>query len=255
MRAYASALLVFLIACATSPTGRRQLALVPDKTMDKLGATSFEQLKQETPLLKDEARVQYVRCVTHAVLQAAGEKPSDWQVEVFDKPDINAFALPGGHIGIFAGLLKVATNESQLAAIIGHEIAHVQARHGEERVSQALLAQGGLTLTEAFTKGSRAQPIALAALGLGAQYGVLMPFSRAHESEADEIGLQHMAKAGFDPREAVALWNNMAAASDSRAPPQFLSTHPSHETRVQKLRAKMNDAMAAREGAAAACGG
>jgi predicted Zn-dependent protease len=156
---------------------------------------------------------------------------------------VNAFALPGRKIGVYRGMLAVAENSSQLAAVIGHEVGHVLARHGNERVSQATAAQLSQTAVAATVASadmsSATGQLIMAGVGLGAQYGVLLPYSRAHESEADLIGLQLMAKAGFDPRESVTLWQNMASASGGQAPPELVSTHPSNETRIASLQANL----------------
>jgi len=160
---------------------------------------------------------------------------------------VNAFALPGGKIGVYTGLLSVAENPSQLAAVMGHEVAHVLARHGNERVSQQLAVGETMGLIEGWLSsgggGGTGQQAAMALLGVGAKVGILLPFSRAHESEADAIGKTLMAKAGFDPRESVTLWQNMGRAGNG-GPPEFLSTHPSHDTRIRDLQAGMDVAMA-----------
>src|SRR5690606_15446664 len=149
---------------------------------------------------------------SNALLQVAGEKPDRWEVQVFNDETPNAFALPGNKIGVHTGMIKLATTADQLAAVIGHEIGHVQARHGAERVSMNVLAESGQQLTAIAMQDNENAQIALAAIGLGAQFGVILPYSRTHESEADYIGLELMAKAGFKPEEAVALWQNMAKA-------------------------------------------
>lgn len=157
---------------------------------------------------------------------------------VFQEDSANAFALPGGKIGVHTGLLKVADNQSQLAAVIGHEIGHVQAQHSNERMSLQYATQSGMQLLGALAgQDSAAKQGIMAALGVGAEYGLALPFSRKHEAEADIIGLQLMAQAGFDPRESVGLWQNMAAANGGNEPPEFMSTHPSNSTRIEGLRA------------------
>lgn len=174
-----------------------------------------------------------------------------WDVKVFQNEAANAFALPGGHIGVFTGLLDVAKNQHQLAAVVAHEVGHVIAEHGGERISQALVTQGGLTAAGALMKDSQSKPLILAAMGAGAQVGVLLPYSRKQESEADIIGLRLMAKAGFDPQQSVELWKNMAAHSKG-APPQFLSTHPAPETRINNLQKEMASAEKLRPATASA---
>jgi predicted Zn-dependent protease len=242
-----SGLVVFLIAvivssCATSPTGRKQLLLVPEGMVDSQGAQAFGQLKAETPIEKDPRTNEYVRCVSLPLTQqVAGVK--NWEIVVFKDDTANAFALPGGKIGVHTGLLKVAKSDGQLAAVVGHEIGHVTAQHGRERMSQALAASGAMIGAGVALKDNPQANLIVGALGLGAQFGILMPYGRAQESESDVIGLEMMARAGFDPRESVELWKNMAAAGGAN-PPQFLSTHPSHETRQRDLNARMGEALA-----------
>jgi predicted Zn-dependent protease len=234
---FVAALLV-LAACVTSPTGRRQLKLFPEDEMAAMGQQSFAQLKDERPISKDPGTDPYVRCVADALIAElpAAEQPG-WEVVVFEDPNANAFALPGRKIGVHTGLLKVATNQAQLAAVIGHEIGHVLAGHGNERMSQEFASQIGLQTVAAMTDAStQTGQLTMAALGLGAQYGITLPYSRAHESEADEMGLDLMARAGFDPSQSVELWRNMGAAGGS-SPPEILSTHPSNTTRIEKLQA------------------
>jgi predicted Zn-dependent protease len=229
---------LLLAGCATSPTGRHQLRLFPESDMAQMGAEAFAQLKAETPICKDAAVVTYVRCVANSVTSALSpsEGPRQWEVVVFEDPQANAFALPGGKIGVYTGLLQVANTQDQLATVLGHEVAHVLAGHGNERMSTTYATQTGLQALEALA-GGRSSPNterALALLGVGAQVGVLLPFSRAQEAEADRLGLDLMARAGFNPRESVTLWKNMASAGGGQ-PPEFLSTHPSHQSRIQEL--------------------
>ena len=240
-----------LLGCATSPTGRRQLQLYPDAEMAKLGATAFSKMSQEMPLANDPVLDRRVRCVVDAIAaEVTGDHAGTrWEVKVFDEPTPNAFALPGGKIGVHRGLFEVATNQHQLATVLGHEVAHVVARHANERVSNAQVAQAGLSAVEVLSgAASPAQRQLLGLLGVGAQVGVLLPFTRQQEAEADAIGLEFMAKAGFDPSQSVALWRNMAAAGGGQ-PPEFLSTHPSHGTRIQELERRMPGAMLHLEGA------
>lgn len=245
MRAIAFSLLFFLItACASSPTGRHQLLLFSDSQMKEMGAASFSQMKQQTPPSSDAKYVNYVRCISDAMLVAAGENPSQWEVQVFNDDTPNAFALPGNKIGVHTGMIKLAQNADQLAAVIGHEIGHVQAKHGAERVSMHAVTQTGQQLGAAILQGSETGQLTMAALGLGAQFGVLLPYSRKHESEADFIGLQHMAKAGFTPQESVKLWQVMGQYAGGQAPPEFMSTHPSDKTRIKELSDAMPKALA-----------
>ncbi len=236
-----------LAGCATSPTGRRQLILLPDDQMTELGLASFRELKKKQPVEKDPRANRYVRCVAEAIVAVLPDKwrRQKWEVVVFKDDTPNAFALPGGKIGVHSGMLKVADNAAQLAAVIGHEVGHVLARHGNERLSQNLAAQAGLAVTAALLGGSpEKRQRTLALLGVGTQLGILLPFSRRHESEADQIGLELMARAGFDPREAVQLWHNMMRASKGQKPPEFLSTHPADATRIRNLQKLLPQALA-----------
>jgi predicted Zn-dependent protease len=236
-----------LAACATSPTGRNQLLLYSDAELDQMGAASFEQQKQEIPLSTNAVANRYVECVAQAIIaQLEPAQRSGWEVRVFETKDVNAFALPGRKVGVFTGLLQVATTQDQLAAVLGHEVGHVLAQHGNERVSQQSMAQLSQAAVAAAVSsadmGTQTGQLVMAGLGLGTQYGVLLPFSRSHESEADEIGIDLMAKAGFDPRASVVLWQNMGAAAGGAAPPEWGSTHPSNETRIRDLESLMPEA-------------
>ena len=239
-------LLFTLAACAVSPTGRKQLAFMPESQMIVMGVQSFESMKQETPSVKDPAITDYVQCVADAItrLPEVQQSSSDWEVVVFDDQTVNAFALPGGKIGVYKGLLSVAETPDQLAAVLGHEVGHVLAHHGNERVSQNFAVGQTLALLENWMTANNTayRQQAMGLLGIGTQVGILLPFSRAHESEADEIGQMLMAKAGFDPRQSVVLWQNMGKAG-GKSPPEFLSTHPAHETRIEDLQAGMATAM------------
>ena len=228
-------------ACASSPTGRQQILLFSGSDMSQLGAQSFQELKKQEKINNDPKINQYVQCVTNAITArlAPHSDFSEWEVVVFDSKQVNAFALPGGKIGIYSGLLDVAKNQDQLATVIGHEIGHVMARHSNERLSRTQLADAGLQLSNAVLSGSEYQSIAMAGLGLGVQYGVLMPYSRAQESESDIIGLRLMAESGFDPKQSIELWKNMDKASGGNQPPELLSTHPSHSTRIDDSQAEI----------------
>jgi len=234
-------------SCATSPEGRSQLKLLPDDQINSMGEQSFEQIKQDTPESKNENMRAYVQCIANAIIPQLDEdnNPAMWEVRVFADEQANAFALPGNKIGVYEGLFKYAVNQHQVAAVMGHELAHVIAQHGNERVSDQLAAQAGLTIA-AIALGTSAtsddnKALILAGLGLGVQYGVILPFSRTHESEADLIGVELMAESGFDPRESVKLWENMAKAGGQA--PEFLSTHPSSSTRIKDLNARMPRAL------------
>ena len=238
--------LAFLSACATSPLGRRQLRLFPASEVDAMGVAAFAKLKKETPAAKSGKVNRYVRCVAHAITAALPGTggPGSWEVVVFQDDAVNAFALPGGKIGVYTGLLKVAQNQHQLATVLGHEVAHVLANHSNERVSTAYATQAGVQqMAKIFSGASAAtQERALAVLGVGTQFGVALPFGRTQESEADIIGIDLMARAGFNPRQSIQLWKRMDEAGGPR-PPEFLSTHPSPQTRIEDLRKRMSTAL------------
>ena len=226
-------------ACAKAPvTGRSQLILLPESQDADMGLQAYQQIKQEEKISGDAALNQRVQTVGRRIAAVSGHPEWDWQFTLFDNSEPNAFALPGGKVGVYTGLFKVAQNDAQLAAVMGHEVGHAIARHGAERMSQGILAQLGGVAVGAAT-GS--QPI-VDLYSQAATLGVILPYSRGQESEADEIGLMLMAEAGYDPREAVKLWQNFAALGGER-PAEFLSTHPSEGTRIQRLQELMPKAL------------
>ncbi len=234
-------IVIFMSACATSPMGRKQFIMIGDEQMNQMGVTSFAKMKTSSKVSNNPKARRYVECVSNAIINElpVNWKKQPWEIVVFDDDSANAFALPGGKIGVHTGLLKVATNQDQLATVIGHEVAHVLSRHGAERVSQQMGLQVALQTTDAISRSkmdsSGQQKTLMSALGLGAQFGVLLPFSRIHESEADLYGIDLMARAGFNPDQSVNLWQNMAKASGGKRPPRFMSTHPSPDNRIEKL--------------------
>ena len=241
------AALVFLTGCQESPTGRNRLALVPDTVLADMGQDSFEQMKQQNTVITRPDINRLVQCITEALVNAAQARypgapmPDSWEIAVFENATPNAFALPGGKIGVHSGLLELAENQAQLATVIGHEIAHVLADHGNERLTQELGLQAGMLLVGLFTESEIAENQIQQALGIGAQLGITLPFSRAHEEEADLMGLEIMARAGFEPGQSVRLWQNMAQASGAQ-PLEFLSTHPNHDTRIASLQNQLETA-------------
>ena len=236
--------IISVIACSESPTGRHQLTLLSSDQVAAMGQSSFKALKQSQSIEMNPRVNDYVTCVATAIIDQLSAGPTEWQLVVFDDPSPNAFALPGGKIGINTGLFRAAKNEDQLATVIGHEVGHVLAQHTNERLSQDLAIDVVLALISMFISDQEyiPQDLAMQALGLGAQVGVLLPFSRTHESEADKIGLKLMAQAGFDPRQSIVLWQNMENISSGQAS-EFISTHPSHETRIQDLKENMESAL------------
>ena len=231
-----------LVACATSPLGRSQLQLFPESQMAEMGVAAFQDMKQQQPLETSSQTNGYVSCVARAIIAELPEQRT-WEVQVFKDDSANAFALPGGKIGVHTGLLDIAEYPDQPATVIGHEVAHVLASHANERVSTSYVASTGLQLAQvAAGEPTAAKQQLFGLLGLGAQVGVLLPFSRTQESEADLLGLDLMAKAGFDPRASIPLWENMSQAGGGK-PPEFLSTHPSHTTRIGDLSKRLQTAM------------
>ena len=232
-------LVLAVAACAKAPvTGRSQLILLPESQDADMGLQAYQQIKQEEKISGDAALNPLVQTVGRQIAAVSGHPEWDWQFTLFDNAEPNAFALPGGKVGVYTGLFKVAQNDAQLAAVMGHEVGHAIARHGAERMSQGILAQLGGVAVGAAT-GS--QPI-VDLYSQAATLGVILPYSRGQESEADEIGLMLMAEAGYDPREAVKLWQNFAALGGER-PAEFLSTHPSEGTRIQRLQELMPKAL------------
>lgn len=208
-----------------------------------MGLSAFTEIKGQKKVSTDPAANARVQRVGRRIAQSVGrELPhAEWEFVVFESEEANAFALPGGKVGVYAGLLRIATVDDELAAVMGHEIAHVSSRHGAERASQQLLVMGGALLAEAGMEaedvGEERRNAIRAAYGLGATVGLMLPYSRLHESEADAVGLRFAAGAGYDPRAAVSFWRKMAATKRKGAPqpPEFLSTHPADETRIRSL--------------------
>jgi predicted Zn-dependent protease len=227
------ALTAVLTTCASSPTSRRQMVLFTEDYMATQGVATYQQLQAEVPIASNSRQNNYARCVTGYIVDALTPEQrgsNDWEVTVFEDEQANAFALPGGKMGVFTGLLEVATNQHQLAAVMAHEVGHVLARHSNERASQTALRNIGI----AAAQQAGVSDDTLRLIDFGANLGFFLPFNRTQESEADEIGIRLMARAGFDPQESINLWNNMAAAGGSR-PPEFMSTHPSPSTRIADL--------------------
>ena len=251
-------LLLQATGCVTNPyTKRWQLLMVPQSYEANLGTQAYQDVLHDpkVKLSDNPSEVSPVERVAGRIIEAAkrskyAEAANEfkWEVTVIkDDATKNAFALPGGKIAVYTGIFPVADNESGLAAIVGHEVVHALARHGSERMSQGILAQIGLVGASIALGTQGFSPVtsqaAMSALGVGAQVGVLLPFSRAHESEADYIGLLLAADAGYDPHEAVRVWERMQQ-SGGHEPHEFLSTHPGHETRIKRLSEAMPEALA-----------
>ena len=226
------------VACATTPyTRRSQLILISAEQETKLGAQAYQEVLAKSRIERSSAVVQPIEAVGQRIARVVNRPDFHWQFTVINDPkQQNAFALPGGKVAVYTGILPVAQTTAGLAVVLGHEIGHVVARHGAERMSQGLVAQVGGSMLGALLGGGPSANMVLAAYGLGAQLGVLLPFSRTQESEADHIGLVYMARAGYNPREAVAFWKRMVRASKGKEPPEFASDHPSDKHRVERIK-------------------
>ena len=248
-----------LAGCETNPyTGRSQLLMTSVSEEMKMGAQAYDQVKSDPKMRpsQDPREIEPVKRVAARIVEAAKRskyaevaKQFQWEVTIIkDDKTANAFALPGGKMAVYTGIFSMAKTEAGLAAVMGHEVVHALARHGAERMSQGQLTNATLQVVGAAAGaaggGGMLGQAAMAALGVGAQVGVLLPFSRKHESEADYIGILLAADAGYDPRESVALWERMGQMSGGGVPSEFMSTHPSHETRIDQLKKWMPEAMA-----------
>ena len=230
-----------LTACETAPiTGRQQLILLPENQAQEMGLTAYQQILKENKLSTDQTQIERVRRVGKRIADASGRTDLQWEFNVIQDDTPNAFALPGGKVGVNTGLFKVAKNDDQLAAVMAHEIGHAIARHGAERISQQMAVQTGLAGL-GLAGNDTSQYAQLAAMA--ATLGVVLPFSRTQEAEADHIGVILMAKAGYDPRAALTLWENFKQYGGAQQP-EFLSTHPAPDSRIANLKALMPQAMA-----------
>ena len=235
-----------LIACAKAPiTNRTQFIILPQAFEMQLGASAYLSMLETEKTSRNKHYAQTVRRVGRRIAAVSHTPNLRWQYTVFDDDkQVNAFALPGGKIGVYTGMMPVAKTDAGLATVMAHEVAHATARHGGERMSLGiLLKMGSAALASAMKKkDKKTTGRVLAAYGVGTALALALPFSRKQEGEADRIGLIYMAKAGYDPHEAVAFWERMGAASRG-APPEFLSTHPGYRTRIKNLRKWMPEAM------------
>ncbi|HVZ30366.1 MAG TPA: M48 family metallopeptidase [Asticcacaulis sp.] len=225
-----------LSGCETNDAlGRSQLILFDESTLEQSALSAWQEQLRTAKISNDPQMNARVRAVGARIVTAAGMGDRQWEYVVFDDPQPNAFVIPGNKVGVNSGLFKVVKNDDQLAAVLGHETGHVIARHAAERASQQAAAAIGLEVATKATSGN-VQKVVANYGGLGAEVGILLPYSRQHESEADRIGVDLMVKAGYRASEAIALWENMMALSKN-APPEFLSTHPSDQTRINDLKA------------------
>lgn len=245
-----------VISCSSVPlTGRTQLNLIPSSEILALSEQEYATFLKSTTLSTNTQQVELVRGVGMRIRRGVEEymtsggyadrlKGYQWEFNLVESREVNAWCMPGGKVVIYTGILPVTKDETGLAVVMGHEIAHAIAEHGNERMSQQMLAEfGGVALDAALATNSQAtRDMWKSAYGIGAQYGALLPFSRSQESEADRLGLVFMAMAGYDPSAAVDFWQRMAAAAGGGKPPEFMSTHPSDETRINDIRAALPEA-------------
>jgi predicted Zn-dependent protease len=247
---------VFLASCATVPlTGRKQLSLVPESEVMALSLTQYDQFLKTNKLSSNKAETARIRKVGGNIAAAVTKYLADkgmsnyldgykWEFNLIEDKSVNAWCMPGGKVVVYTGILPLMKNDAQLATVMSHEIAHAIARHGSERMSEQLVAQGaGTALSVALSeKPQETQMLAMAAFGLGSQLGYMLPFSRTHEYEADEMGLYFMAMAGYDPNQSIDFWKAMAQNGTSKTP-EFLSTHPLDENRIKRISEKLPEAM------------
>ncbi len=230
-----SIVFVILIACATVPiTGRRSLNIIPVSTLNSMSFQQYNDVLDSSSLSRDKQDGMSDQIANY-----------NWEFNLIEDDQINAWCMPGGKVVFYTGILPLMDNEAQVAVVMGHEIGHAVAGHGNERMSQGLLTQmGGLLLNEALAeKPDETKQLWMGAYGLGAQFGVLLPFSRMHEYEADKLGLIFMAMAGYDPHEGIDFWQKMAKLKDGQAPPEFASTHPSDANRIAEIKKIMPEVM------------
>ncbi|MCR9155410.1 MAG: M48 family metallopeptidase [Bacteroidetes bacterium] len=249
--------LLILGACKTVPlTGRKQVSLIPGSQMNAMAVNQYQQVLSESKVLRGTPEANMVNTVGQKISQAVEQylrqkghaemiKDFKWEFNLIEENVANAWCMPGGKVAFYTGILPICQDEAGIAVVMGHEVAHAIANHGSERMSQGLIQQfGGAALQVAIKEQpEKTQGLYMAAYGIGSQYGAMLPFSRLHESEADEMGLVFMAMAGYDPREAPKFWERMAANSGGSQPPEFMSTHPSNQTRIKDLNANMGEAM------------
>ena len=211
----------------------------------QMGRQAFTQIKAETPISRNAGAQARVEKIASRVVPASGSSIpfSQWEVVVFDSDEINAFALPGGHIGVYRGILDLANNDAEIATVLGHEVGHVNAHHAAQRIGTGTIAEGALSVAGLAGQAYGISPQMIGMLGgAGLQYGVLLPFSRYQESQADDLGLHYMARAAYDPEAAINFWKSMSAAGGAK-PAVFLSTHPSDGQRIAELENKLPEVM------------
>jgi len=233
--------LVLISGCADNPQlGRSQLILVDDGQLSEMGVAAWRDIRRQERVSTNSAHNRRIRRIGERIVSASGlEDRYDWEYAVFENEQVNAFALPGGKIGFNTGLIELARSDDEIAAVMGHEVAHVSSRHSAERVSQNMLSELGLSVAQLGLGSAGVTPEAAALLGAGVQVGILLPYSRRQEYEADRLGLRYSAGADYDPRAALTFWQSMAARNKGGRPAEFLSTHPADENRIAALQAEL----------------
>ncbi|MDP6433087.1 MAG: M48 family metallopeptidase [Candidatus Scalindua sp.] len=243
-------ILFLSLSCTTVPiTGRQQFSILPNSAMISMSLQQYNEFLKNNKISSNQEQTQMVKKVGRKIQMAVEQYFTDknmsyalkdykWEFNLIESEEKNAWAMPGGKVVVYEGILPITKNEAGLAVVMGHEIAHAIAKHGNERMSQGLIAQmGGMALSKALAeKPEKTEQLWMTVFGVGAQFGVMLPFSRLQETEADHLGLIFMAIAGYDPDEAVEVWKRMAQMKEGQTPPKFLSTHPSNETRIRKIK-------------------
>lgn len=238
-------LLASVMACVTTPeSGKRAFIITSLSQEATLGKQAFGEILKKEKESKDARLVEITRRVGERLAAVTTMPNLDWEFKLFESDQMNAFALPGGKTAAYTGLLKVCENEAALAAVMGHEIAHVTARHGAQRMSQQMVVSTAMSAASISLANKDSRAMILGALGLGVQFGIQLPFSRDNEAEADQIGLIYMARAGYDPSEAVRFWTRFSQMKQGAQPPEFLSTHPADATRIANLKRYLPRALA-----------
>lgn len=251
-------IIILLLSCQTVPiTGRQQLDIVPTESILNMSFNSYNEFLSEHKVIRDTEDAKMVKRVGQRIQQAVEQyfyehnlsnrlKGYQWEFNLIAGKEKNAWCMPGGKVAVYTGILPITQNEVGLAVVLGHEISHAVAQHGNERMSQGLIAQmGGLALSAALSsKPKETTDLFMAAYGIGAEVGVLLPYGRLQESEADRLGLIFMAMAGYDPRETVDFWQRMISAKEGVSPTEFLSTHPADTTRIKNIQKLIPEAMA-----------
>lgn len=224
--------------CVSLPdSDKKALVLIPRSQEKSMGEDAFNQIKQKEKISKNQRWNQILQRVGKRISSQASVSDFQWEFVLIDSKEMNAFCLPGGKVAFYEGIFPILENEASMAVVMGHEVAHAVLRHGAQRVTQGLGAQVGLILADQFFfKKSENRGLILASLGLGAQYGIMMPFSRSHEADADELGLKYAALAGYDPAEGARFWSRFSKATGGNTMPAFLSTHPSSSSRIANLK-------------------